>query len=207
MTEGGPAPRLYLVTPPALTEATIGEIAALLDSHPVACLRLALATSDEAQILRAAGRLRDLCHARAVDIVIAEHFRLAARAGLDGVHLTGTRLVREARRQLGADAIVGAFCGTSRHEGMTAAEIGADYVSFGPVTASALGDGRIAGHDLFAWWSEMIETPVVAEGAVTAESAARLAPVIDFLAPGPELWSDPDGPVAALDRIVAALPA
>ena len=37
-----------------------------------------------------------------------------------------------------SDAIVGAFCGTSRHDGMTAGEMGADYVSFGPVAAVSL---------------------------------------------------------------------
>ena len=41
------------------------------------------------------------------------------------------------RKALGRDAIVGAFARASRHEGMTAAEIGADYVSFGPVGAGS----------------------------------------------------------------------
>ena len=49
------------------------------------------------------------------------------------MHLTqGARGVRHARKELGADAIVGAFCGASRHEGMNAGEAGADYVSFAP---------------------------------------------------------------------------
>lgn len=65
-------------------------------------------------------------------VVIDDHVKLAQRHGLDGVHLTdGARAVRDARKELGDDAIVGAFCGSSRHEGMTAAEHGADYVSFG----------------------------------------------------------------------------
>ena len=53
----------------------------------------------------------------------------------------GARQVRAVRKALGADAIVGAFARASRHEGMTAAEIGADYVSFGPVGDTGLGDG------------------------------------------------------------------
>ena len=81
---------------------------------------------------------------------------------------------------------------------MTAAEIGADYVSFGPVGATGLGDGSAAPLDLFAWWSEMIEVPVVAEGGLTPELAADLAPVADFLALGDELWSHVDGPDIAL---------
>ena len=109
-------------------------------------------------------------------LVVADHFRLAPRLGLDGVHLTdGARQVRAARKALGADAIVGAFARASRHDGMTAAEIGADYVSFGPVGATGLGDGSVAPLDLFAWWSEMIEVPVVAEGGLTPALAADLA--------------------------------
>jgi thiamine-phosphate pyrophosphorylase len=146
--------------------------------------------------------------ARDVNVVLADHFRLAAALGLDGVHLTtGHRLVRDARRHLGPDAIVGAFCGASRHDGMSAGEMGADYVSFGPLTDTPLFQGAVAPPDLFAWWSEMIEIPVVAEGGVTPEAAAAIAAHADFLAVGPELWSDPAGPRAALDAILARLAA
>ena len=117
----------------------------------------------------------------------------------------GARQVRAARKALGADAIVGAFARASRHDGMTAAEIGADYVSFGPVGASGLGDGTTAPLDLFAWWSEMIEVPVVAEGGLTPDLAADLAPIADFLALGDELWSRPDGESAALAGFVDRL--
>ncbi len=41
--------------------------------------------------------------------------------------------MRDVRKALGADRIVGAFAGASRHKGMTLAEAGADYVAFGPV--------------------------------------------------------------------------
>jgi len=125
--------------------------------------------------------------------------------GLDGVHLNdGARQVRAARKSLGRDAIVGAFCGTSRHEGMNAGEAGADYVSFGPVGDTALGVGTRADRALFEWWSEMIELPVVAEGALDAGLVPDLAPVTDFLAIGTEIW-DRDDPVAALGRLIAAM--
>ena len=109
------------------------------------------------------------------------------------------------RTALGKDAIVGAYAAASRHEGMAAGEIGADYVSFGPVAASGLGDGKVAPFELFRWWSEMIELPVVAEGGLTPELAAELAGVADFLALGPEIWSAPEGEMAALAGIVARL--
>ena len=188
------APQIYLVTPPAFELSDFTEpLARLLDGVEVACLRLALATRDEDRLSRAADTLREVAHARDVPIVIADHFALAERLGLDGVHLTdGARTVRAARKALGADAIVGAFARASRHDGLAAGEAGADYVSFGPVTPGTLGDGTHADRDLFAWWSEMIEVPVVAEGIATEAEAAALGAVADFLAIGEGLWLAPD---------------
>ena len=112
--------------------------------------------------------------------------------------------MRKVRKDLGKDAIVGEFCKKSRHDGMTAGEAGADYVAFGPAGQSALGDGTQAGRDLFAWWSEMIEVPVVAEGALDSEVISDLAPVTDFFGIGDEIWTQ-DDPVAALSRVIAGI--
>lgn len=48
----------------------------------------------------------------------------------------------------------------------------------------------------------MIEIPVVAEGGLTPERVEAIAPVVDFLALGQEIWSAPEGPDAALRAIV-----
>lgn len=198
-------PQIYLITPPEFSLSSFPDLLGrVLDGTPVACLRLALSSTDEAQVTRAADVLRQVSHARDVPLVIERHMQLVERLGLDGVHLMdGARSVRAARKELGADAIVGAFCGTSRHDGMSAGEAGADYVSFGPVAASDLGDGSVAEADLFAWWSEMIELPVVAEGGVTAAQAAAMAPVTDFFGIGPKIWTH-DDPPAALQAITRA---
>ncbi len=199
-------PQLYLVTPPVFEPSTFPDLLArVLDARDVACLRLGLASSDEAELARAADACRVVAHARDIPLVINDHMILASRLGLDGVHLTdGTRRVRKARDELGADAIVGAFCQASRHEGLNAAEAGADYIAFGPVGATALGDGTQAQTDLFQWWSEMIEVPVVAEGALDAASVRTLTPMTDFFAFGAEIWSA-DDPAAALSELADAM--
>ncbi|HLQ17406.1 MAG TPA: thiamine phosphate synthase, partial [Tabrizicola sp.] len=124
---------------------------------------------------------------------------------LDGVHLTdGSRNVRKARKDLGSDAIVGAFCKGSKHDGMTAGEAGADYAAFGPIGATSLGDGSRAEFELFEWWSEVIEVPIIAEGALTAELVAKFGPVTDFFAVGEEIWGQ-DDPLAALKALLKPL--
>lgn len=199
-------PQIYLVTPPDFDPDVYPDrLAAVLDGIDVACVRLALATRDEDRIARAADALRQVAHARDVAIVIESHLLLVARHGLDGVHLTdGARTVRHARKELGGDAIVGAFCRTSRHDGMTAAEAGADYVAFGPLGQTPLGDGAVVDYDLFAFWSEAIEVPVVAEGALTEALIAQFGPVTDFFGVGDEIWRS-DDPLAALKRLLGPL--
>lgn len=200
-------PQIYLVTPRAFDPETFGPVlAAVLDAVPVACVRLALASADEDVLIRTADALREIAHARDIPLVLERHALLAQRLGLDGVHLprgAGANL-RKLRKELGNDAIIGVEAGTSRHDGMTLAEAGADYVSFGPVGETVLGDGSRAERALFEWWSEMIEVPIVAEGALTPELVADLAPVTDFFAIGDEIWRDPD-PVAALRRLAAPI--
>ena len=194
-------PQIYLITPPAFESLTFADqLSAVLDAHPVACLRLALATRDEDRLSRAADLCREIAHARDVAVVISDHSALAERLGLDGVHLSdAAKSVRSVRKALGADAIIGSFCAASRHDGMTAGEAGADYVAFGPV-AGASGDGQLAESELFSWWSEMIEVPVVAEGALSLEAIANLSEITDFFGIGEEIW-ETDNPVQALAEI------
>lgn len=201
MSDAQDAPQLYLMTPAGALASTLGpQLAAVMDAFPVACLRIR-AGAEEDELGRLADLAREIAHARDVAVVIDDHVVLAQRHGLDGVHLTdGARAVRYARKELGADAIVGAFCGSSRHDGMTAGEAGADYVSFGPVGASALYRGEPVELDLFQWWSETIEVPVVAEGAITRDLVDRLSPIADFIAIGPEIWTA-DDPVATLGAL------
>lgn len=199
-------PQIYLLTP---SEFDLGsfttQLAAALDAHPVACVRLALASKDEDRQMRAADALREVTHARDVALVISDHLLLVERLGLDGVHLSdAARSVRHARKELGEDAIIGSFCGTSRHDGMSAGEAGADYISFGPVQPSTLGDGSFVERDVFEWWSEVIEVPVVAEGGLDIEMIRALTPYTDFFGIGDEIWQQ-DDPTGALKTLIGAM--
>ena len=199
-------PQITLITPPAIDLETFPDrLAAVLDSTEIACVRLALAGKDEDMIQRAADACRLVSHARDVAIVIENHMLMVQRLGLDGVHLTdGARQVRYVRKELGSDAIVGSFCGVTRHEGMNAGEAGADYVAFGPVGTTPLGTGEQVEFDLFEWWSQVIEVPVIAEGALTKALIEKFGPVTDFFGIGEEIWTAED-PLQALKDLIAPL--
>lgn len=178
-------PGIYLIA----READAAKLAALLDAAPVACVRLDMHASVEDEVLRAADTLRPVCHERDVAFLLTDHFRLVQQTGCDGVHLTnGTSDIRAARAEIDQEGIVGAYCGASRHSGLTAGEIGVEYVSFGPLGDTGLGAGNTAPHDLFGWWSETIEIPVVAEGGLDEAMLSAMKEVTDFFALGPEVW-------------------
>ena len=206
MTDAPEQPQIYLITPSDFDLSSYPDtLARCLDATPVACVRLALGSREEDKVVRAADALREVTQARDVALVIDSHVQLVERLGLDGVHLTdAARSVLKVRKELGDDAIVGAFCGNSSHDGMTAGELGADYVAFGPVGDTALGGGEPAPLDLFQWWSQMIEVPVVAEGALTDQQISEFAPHTDFFGIGDEIWNS-DIPHSRLLDFVAAM--
>lgn len=206
MTDAQDHPQIYLISPSDFDLSTFpDQLAACLDSTEIGCVRLALGTTDEMRIAKAADALREITHARDVALVIDIHIMLVERLGLDGVHLTdGARSIKKVRTDLGDDAIIGSHCGNSRHDGMTAGELGADYVSFGPVGQTPLGDGRQAELELFEWWSMMIEVPVVAEGALNTALIRSLAPHTDFFGIGDEIWTT-ENPAATLRALRQAM--
>lgn len=199
-------PQIYLITPPNIELSSFPtQLAKILDSIDIACVRLALSASDEDDISRAADLLRETCHERDIPLILDTHVRLVEKLGLDGVHLSdGARTVRYARKELGADVVIGASCGNSRHEGMNAGESGADYIALGPLHDTGLGAGEVAALEDFEWWSQMIELPIVAEGGITPETVAQFAPFADFFAIGPEIWKS-DDPLQTLKGLTAPL--
>lgn len=199
-------PQITLITPPVLDlDLFPDQLAAVMSQVPIACLRLSLASRDHDTIARTADACRHVAHGFDVAIVIENHVLFVDRHGLDGIHLTdGARSIRAMRKDLGTEAIVGAFCGITRHEGISAGEAGADYVSYGPVGDNLLGRGERADFDLFDWWSDMIEVPIIAEGALTRELVELLGPVTDFFGIGAEIWDEED-PADALKALLAPL--
>ena len=199
-------PQIYLITPTVVDLATFPDrLAGCLDSTDVACVRLSLASTDEELIAKTADALRVVTHDRDVALVIDTHVMMVERLGLDGVHLTdAARTIKAVRKELGDDAIIGTHCYASRHNGMTACELSADYITFGPVGETSLGNSVKAELELFEWWSKMIEVPVVAEGALDTGLITNLSPHTDFFALGDVVWGS-DDPQKALAGFAAAM--
>lgn len=207
-TAGEPGCRLYLITPPRLEPAAFAQtLSDALAAGDVACVQLRLPGAGDEDIAAAARALMPRCHERDVAFVIDDRPDIAAAVGADGVHVNAIRAVAGARRLVGGRAIVGASCGGSRHAAMTAADEGADYVSFGAIFRSpTLPDAKLAPLDVIAWWSGLMEPPCVAVGGITAENCApAVAAGAGFLAVSAAVWDNPAGPAAAVAALNAAI--
>ena len=152
-----------------------------------------------------AGRLLDLIQGRGVACLIETDARPAERLGTDGLHIAADdEAYRKARDLLGESASIGAGCGQSRHDAMRLAELGVDYIAFGPAAASDIG-GIDQYAELIAWWSEIFVVPCVAWNVDSPEDAARLAALgADFVAPSNRIWRD-DSVVSLIATIDSAI--
>ena len=98
--------------------------------------------------------------------------------------------------------MVGAGCGTSRHDALVLAELGADYVAFGP-DPGYQGSPDITG--LVSWWQEVCEPPVVGWHRGGWDEAAALVDAgADFLGVSLLIWDamDPEGALHDLYRMI-----
>jgi thiamine-phosphate pyrophosphorylase len=201
--------RLYLVTPPRIEAASFADILAIaLDAGDVGCVQLRLKDIEKDEIARAAEILAPIAQSRDVAFLMNDYPDLAFATGCDGVHVgQEDASYDDARRIVGADAIVGVTCHASRHLAMEAAEKGADYVAFGAFFATKTKDASgNATPDILAAWSEMVTVPSVAIGGITPENCPPLVKAgADFLAVVSAVWDHPKGPAAAVQAFNKAI--
>ena len=173
-------------------ESFTAELATALDAHDVACFMLALNDQNDDVWRQATKALGPIAQSRDVAFVLLGHDYLVLDVEADGAHIEGS--VEAGRASLPDDRIVGAGCGSSRHDAMIAGEAGADYVAFGPPSPDA--------QACLTWWQMMMEPPCVALGCQSVQQAVAAAEAgADFVALNYELWSDS----ASLAEIAAAV--
>lgn len=168
-------PRLFLVAPQGLATPLLIE-----------CATAAAAAGDCACILLQAkpepGTLQSL-QALGLAVMLADvEARDVHHAKADGLHLSDTALLAEARKALKNESL-GALAGISRHAAMEAAEAGADYVAFTQTK-------QFAGEPLIGWWQDLTDVPAVAFDPVAPEALATLLPQRpDFIRPLDGMWA------------------
>lgn len=119
-----------------LTNATerydeLDEVAMALDGG-CRWIQLRMKDADDDKVIAVGRAAASLCHARGAVLIIDDRVALCHAIGADGVHLGRHDMpVDEARRLLGAGAIIGATVNTP-DDLRRAAAAGADYAGCGP---------------------------------------------------------------------------
>ena len=195
--------RLYLITPPVIDDAkafaTLLEQA--LDAGDVAAIQVRLKDVSEDHLAEVTKAVLAVGHDYEVAVLLNDSPELAAKFGCDGVHIgqsDGT--LKDARKIMGPDAMIGVTCHDSRHLAMEASEGGADYVAFGAFfpTQTKDTDYQAELEDLTIWQESMM-TPCVAIGGITVDNCdAVIEAGADFIAVCGGVWNHPEGPAAAV---------
>ena len=201
-----PVPRLYLATPDVDDpSALIAGLPGLLAAADVAAVLVRLKETDQRTMISRVKALAPAIQQSGAALLLDGHVELVARAGADGAHLTGIAALEEALPSLKPDRIAGVGGLTTRHDSMTAGELGADYVLFGEPDAKGQRPSVEAIAERLGWWAELFEPPCVGFAASREEAHEFAAAGADFVLVGDFIWADPRGAAAALNDVEQAI--
>jgi thiamine-phosphate pyrophosphorylase len=198
-----PPCRLYLITPPSIPD--LDAFATVLDqalaAGDVAALQIRLKPADDEVIREAVAVLAPIARRYDVAVILNDRPDLARATGCDGVHIgQEDGSLAEARRIMGPDAMIGVTCHDDRDLAWDAAEGGADYAAFGAFYPTTTKDTvHTPPLELLTVWQETVETPCVAIGGITVDTAEVVARAgADFVAVSGGIWSYDGGAAAAV---------
>ncbi len=201
-----PVPRLYLATPDVDDPSSlVASLPGLLAKADVAAVLVRLKPTDQRTMISRAKALAPAIQEKGAALLLDGHVELVARAGADGAHLTGIEALGEALPTLKPDRIAGVGGLTTRHDSMTAAEAGADYVLFGEPDAREQRPSIEAIAERLQWWAELFEPPCVGFAASREEVYRFAAAGADFVLVGDLIWNDARGAAAALIDVEQAI--
>lgn len=194
-----PLPRLYLATPAIDDPQSLAQaLPALLEAADVAAVLLRLKAADPRTLISRIKALAPAIQDKGVALLLDGHADLVARAGADGAHLSGIAALEEALPTLKPDRIAGVGGLTTRHDAMTAGELGADYVLFGEPDARGHRPATAAICERLEWWDELFEMPSVGFAGTPDEVGAFVEAGADFILLGDFVWQAGEGPLEAV---------
>lgn len=120
-------------------------------------------------------KIKPICKAHGVPLIINDNVKLAKEIDADGVHLGQNDLdIKAAREYLGADKIIGVSAHNVK-EAQAAESGGADYLGSGAafVTSTKTDAGAID-HKVLSDVAHSVRIPVVAIGGITGGNISRL---------------------------------
>jgi thiamine-phosphate pyrophosphorylase len=127
------------------------------------------------ELYETAYELRRLTSRYGAKLFINDRVDVALAVDADGVHIGASSLpIYKVRRLLGERKLIGVSC-HNQVQAITAQEMGADFISFGPVyfTPSKAAYGDPVGLERLRTVTEMLKIPVFALGGITRDNCAE----------------------------------
>jgi thiamine-phosphate pyrophosphorylase len=127
------------------------------------------------ELYETAYELRRLTSRYGAKLFINDRVDVALAVDADGVHVGGSSLpIYKVRKLLGEKKLIGVSC-HNQVQAVTAQEMGADFITFGPVyfTASKAAYGDPVGLELLETVTNMLQIPVFALGGITRSNCAE----------------------------------
>lgn len=155
-------------------EGFLSQVKQAIDSG-VTVFQLREKNTDYEHFKDIALKIKPICKAHGVPLIINDNVKLAKEIDADGVHLGQNDLdIKAAREYLGADKIIGVSAHNVK-EAQAAESGGADYLGSGAafVTSTKTDAGAID-HKVLSDVAHSVRIPVVAIGGITSGNISRL---------------------------------
>jgi thiamine-phosphate pyrophosphorylase len=151
--------KILMIAPGDASAAAITEaLAAARERTTIDALLLPRGERDERRYRELVKAVLPPAQQQDIAVLIEGEPGLVRTLGADGLHVTGgSDDIREAVAALHPQFMVGAGNVATRHAAMTAGELGADYILFGPLSGLISEQQR----ELARWWAETMEVPCV----------------------------------------------
>lgn len=130
---------------------------------------------DEGNFVEEALKVRALCHKYNVPLIINDNVEVALKSGADGVHVgIEDTPVKDIRRRVPTDFIIGATCKTIEQAKIAEAE-GADYMGVGAVFPSPTkGDAARITKEQLREIVSSVSIPAVAIGGISYDNVCEM---------------------------------
>ena len=205
------SPSLYLITPAvADLDAFAPALEDALSAGGTTAVLLRLASADERTQIGRVKALAALVERFDVAAIVADPgevdlVTVVTRGGADGGHSDDPARIEDLCQRLKDGRNIGAGGLDSKHDAMTAGELGVDYVLFGEPRPDGSLPPLALVEERAAWWAEIFQTPCVVHAPDLPSVPALVATGAEFLAASDLVWSHPDGPRAAIEAVKHAV--
>jgi len=194
--------KIYLITPPKIDKNFFfTSLENVLSTTIVSCLQVRLKNIEDKKIIEICKIIKPICDKYKIPLILNDRLDLVKSCKANGVHLgQNDKSVKEARKYLSSNYIIGASCYNSKHLAMEAAENGADYVAFGSFFESKTKVPKVkVKKSILEDWNFISNIPCVAIGGITPVNCKELVKAgADHIAVIGSIWNSDKPPEKAI---------